>query len=448
MSGALKNGKHMKVGLVSFCNDGYPRDTLNNWLDACRQLLANYDLVDAGLVWDMTVAREKSPLLRGCDAIVVPCLSACGSAYSVEFLREYFHLPILLWMAGGEIEPSGRFITGAAGAGFASLRMPLQRMGAQRIMTLVGKPSDPATKKSLERCMRVLNAYCSLRHATILMVGYSDLGFYSGTFDPQSVKKLLGTEIVHIPSLLLPQLMEQAAKTEIDDFVARYADWTDGAGAKPGEIENIARLYSALKQLIQMYHADGISVKCFEGFTLCSGFTPCIPLSVLGSEVCSACKCDINAMLSQLILRYLTGEPAAFMEIYDVNNGNVLMANCGLTPCHHIVGCRHTDRFTWGDVDGIIDASQRRTGRATLLRLDRGTEGSYVMHCVCDEAVTATAWKELGWDDPAPAFPSIELRTDADAFMRNALGQHYAVCYEDVADELRMLAELLKIDYI
>ncbi len=430
----------MKFGVVSFCNDGYPQDALEARLAACERDV-RVPMVRAGLVKDRDSMQAKLRALDDADLIVVPCLAACGSGYAVDYLRRHFHKPIVLWFVGGVPEADGRMVTGAPAAGFTSLRYPLEKMGASKLLTLfadVGSAQAYFGELCAAMCARE-----RLRETRIGMVGYTDLGFYTGMCDPVSIKAKFGAEIVHLSLLEIARRADEASQAQIQEFLRQVRQWSGRERFSQTDMERCARLYAALEWAVDAYKLTALSVKCFEGWTGSLGFTPCIPLSLLGERISTGCKCDIHAMLGSVILESLAGQPPAFVELYDCMDGGVLFANCGMTPTHHVEGRRALDRFTWGDVDGVIDASIRKTGQATALRIDKSNENEYFYHAAAAQTTRPSAWKELGWDDPAPAFPSIVLQTDAHAFLRNAPGQHYALAYGDYTNQIKRLFELI-----
>lgn len=434
----------MKVGVVSFCNDGYPREELGHRLEECiRRLPEGYTVENAGLVWNAETGNRKLRALDDAQVVVVPCLAACGSVYAIDYLRRHFAKPILLWHVEGQKEEGRRFVTGASGAGFTSLRYPLAKLGAEHLNVHCGNDD-----RSLEAYFKAAAAYYALKEAKIGMAGYADLGFYTGTFDHISFKRIFGTEIEHISLLEIATDMETPDKKYVGAFMDEAAQWINPQQVGKEELENAAKLYVALMKQVKRRGLNALSLKCFEGITASVGFTPCMPLSLLGMNLSVGCKCDMHATLSMLVLQYLSGVPAAFLELYDQTDGRILFANCGMTPNHHVDGMRSIGRFGWGGVNGIIDTSKRKQGKATLLRIDKDEENHYIAHAVCANVLKPGAWKELGWDDPAPEFPSLEVETDAKQFLEKAPGQHYALAYGDYMQEIQIFLKLLNINFI
>ncbi|NLA83823.1 MAG: hypothetical protein GX854_04695, partial [Clostridiales bacterium] len=69
---------------------------------------------------------------------------------------------------------------------------------------------------------------------------------------------------------------------------------------------------------------------------------------------------------------------------------------------------------------------------------------------VTGEAVKPRSWEEVGWDQPSPQLPSIEviLDTPVDDFAQKVMCQHYIVTYGDNTAELKDLCKILNIEII
>jgi L-fucose isomerase-like protein len=160
---------------------------------------------------------------------------------------------------------------------------------------------------------------------------------------------------------------------------------------------------------------------------------------------------DGPGAVTQLMVRYLTGQAAPYMEFYEYMTDRVLLGVPDYVPSAVVDGPVRV--LPWpefgGFHDGILNVSRVRTGRVTLCRLaSRGDR--YRLHLATGEAVPPRDWAECGWADPAPHLPSLEVILDCpvDDFAQKVLGQHYIVAYGDVHSQLGDLCRLLGVDVI
>jgi L-fucose isomerase-like protein len=131
--------------------------------------------------------------------------------------------------------------------------------------------------------------------------------------------------------------------------------------------------------------------------------------------------------VTQLIVRYLTGQAGAYLEFYEFMKDRVLMGVPDFVPGAVAEGRVRARIAQFGQLaPGVLNVSKVKTGRVTLARLaSRGDR--YRMHIVTGEAVTPRQWEEAGWEQPAPQLPGLEVILDVPVkdFAQKVLCQHY-----------------------
>jgi len=67
---------------------------------------------------------------------------------------------------------------------------------------------------------------------------------------------------------------------------------------------------------------------------------------------------------------------------------------------------------------------------------------------VTGEGLPPRRWEELGWEAPAPFFPSLEIKLDVpiEEFVQKIASQHYFVIYGDHREEIYDLCKILNIE--
>jgi hypothetical protein len=168
-------------------------------------------------------------------------------------------------------------------------------------------------------------------------------------------------------------------------------------------------------------------------------------------DVASIPENDGLGSVTQLIVRYLTGQVGAYMEFYEFMADRLLLGVPDYVPSEVVDG--QTTVLPWpgfgGLKDGILNISKMKTGRMTLCRL--GYRGDrYWMHVVTGQAVAPRPWEEAGWEPPAPQLPSVEFIPDTpvEDFAQKVLAQHYIIAYGDQRAALTDLCLLLGIEAI
>jgi L-fucose isomerase-like protein len=150
------------------------------------------------------------------------------------------------------------------------------------------------------------------------------------------------------------------------------------------------------------------------------------------------------------MVRFLTGQAAAYLEFYEFFRDRVLLGVPDYVPAAVTEGPVQVRLTAFGLFsEGVLNVSKIKTGKVTLCRLaSRGDR--YRLHIVTGQAVTPRSWEEAGWAPPAPQLPSLEVILDSpvEEFAEKVLGQHYILAHGDIRPALVDLCKLLGIEVI
>mgnify|MGYP002676435467 FL=1 len=169
--------------------------------------------------------------------------------------------------------------------------------------------------------------------------------------------------------------------------------------------------------------------------------TLCVPLSMAAAEdFVTSCEGDILCTVSMLILNYLTGQVIAYGDAIN-HKGNVLkLSPCGFMPYKLAAGRREVRNFMEGvGFTGIQNSFTMKPGRVTLLRLVEDI-GGYHFLCTAGEGLADTKLRQ-------GCMPALDVIPDCDTseLARHYAGQHFALCYGDVTEDISGLAGMLGI---
>jgi L-fucose isomerase-like protein len=384
------------------------------------------------------------------DAIIACVTAWTETPVIVGILRDYLHLPILLWGRGG-YTVNGRLVSPAAQAGTSAALDTLKSLGA-KMKYIYDYPDSPMSLERVRDFCMAAKAVNVMSHSRIGMMGYADMGLYSLMFDGLEVRKRLGLEVESYDMLEIEQAMQKLPKERVEGLINEWqASWEFEQPVATLIMERVARLSLALEDKIDQRGYLAASTKCVYGVTKYMGCTACMAQSMLGDKAHFVCENDVPGMITQTMLGLLTGQTTTFLEMYEYYPDRLLTGVCGFTPTSFIDGGKVSVRgHSWGGSSGgIVNTAQMKTGRVTLARLSLHGD-RYRMHILSGEGVKPRAWEELGWAAPAPNFPSLEIIPDGgvEDFANKALAQHYAVVYGDHRQKLVDLCELLDIEVI
>lgn len=446
------------VGFVGFGEVNTPRPLIDDRCDAVADKLraAGLNLHVTAPVFDdpqgVEAQRALDELRAGAPDVLVLCVAGWIPSWAVfRVIEPLKHLPmVLLGLSGWQEE--GRWVTTADQAGSTALRLPMEEMG-YRFTYLVTRRGGEVPYDAVVNYCRAAEAAIRLRDAVIGMAGYRDMRLYGTLYDGLSLKREIGPEVEHFDLLELQQLMENTDPAEVNAIAAETRKrWKFLKEPQSGTMEQSVSLYLALRQKIADRGYSAFSFVDVDGVKRLMGFAPAGALTLLHDNlnIPTVPENDSLGAVTQLMMHYLTGQIAAYLEFYEFTETGAVMGVPDYVPAEIVDGDVTVLPNAFGDFgEGLLNVSSLKTGRATIARL-AASNGYYYMHIMTGEARKPAAWEEAGWAPPAPQLPSIEFDFDDDSeeFIQNVLGQHYIIAYGDHRASLEALCEVLDIDVI
>ena len=151
----------------------------------------------------------------------------------------------------------------------------------------------------------------------------------------KAVKDVFGTDIV---TMGYDKVNEYYKRVRDEDAKALAKQWIENAvttiGISEDEIIRDAKMYYALKMAMQEVGADAITIDCikalfFIGQALLPAF-PCLALAQLNNEGYTAvCEADINAVITQLLMRHISGKPGFISDVtLDTSSNQAFYWHC------------------------------------------------------------------------------------------------------------------------
>ena len=444
----------LKAGFVAFGSKDFPREPIERRAEEARKGVGGkgIELVSAGPVSTLAQAHQAvEDLKKGEFDCVILCITAwTESPLVMKVARAFAHKPMLLWGMGG-FTRQGSLVAPAAQAGTTGLREPLAAAGF-KFKYIYDWPDSPMNLDQVLSFVKVAQAVKKLAHARVGMMGYGDMGLYVTMFDGLSLRAKIGPEVEVFDMLEITRKMEKVSREDLAATVTRMKqNWKFQSQVAEETLEKVARIYLAFKERIREGGYEAISIKCVDGMKKHFNFPPCMILSLLTEEVTGICEDDALSAVNQLMIKYLTGQPAPYVEIYEFMKDRIITGVCGFIPPGVAEGDLCATAYGgWGGLsEGMMNVSKMKTGRITISKLfARGDQ--YKMHIVNADGLAPRKWEELGWNPPAPRFPSLEIVPDVpmQEFAQKVVSQHYLVAYGDQREQLEDLCKILGIEVI
>jgi len=180
------------------------------------------------------------------------------------------------------------------------------------------------------RALRALAAVDMLARSKLLVV--KEMG--EGAFERLSklVSERVGTTLVHVKPDELIAEYERVSESEAEPVARR---WVSRALAvvepSPSEILKSARMYLAMKRLLEKHGAQGITIDCLSLFY--GGKLPAYPclgfVELLNQGFVAACEADVDSALTQMLIQYATGRPGFISDpVIDLGSRWIVYAHC------------------------------------------------------------------------------------------------------------------------
>jgi L-fucose isomerase-like protein len=361
----------------------------------------------------------------------------------VTALAEAVDAPIFLW-AVPEPRTGGRLrLNSLCGINLAGHALRLRGTAYKYAYAQTDDMDTIAQVKAIATAGRVRRR---LANGRLGVVGEHPDGLDTCHLDPLLLKDRLGTEVVSID---LPTVFTRAQGIEtekLDSARSRLDQKLDNLASLEQEpLRGTLGVYSALKEIAAAENLDGLAVRCWPEFFTELGCAACGAMSMLSDEkIPCSCEADVNGTITQLILQWLSDEPAFgsdFVSVdYDEDVG--VLWHCGLAP----LSMADPDVQPRGGIHSnrqlpLVMEFTLKPGTVTIARLSRATGELRVV---------------LGRGEMISGPPSFSgtsglirferpVRKVLDVILGEGLEHHLSMTYGDHLSSLLALAELLDL---
>ena len=448
-----------KIGFVCFGEVNTPIERLQMKHDEALQVLSalDYEFVDAGLVIDDPEYKTADAAVAKLQGLDMSCLVVCVAGWIpthavIRVTDPYRHVPMLLWGLCGWKE-NGRIITTAEQAGTTALRPALEALGYtfKYVYNIIGKPYPV---KKLNSYLAACCAKKNLRSARVGTMGYRDMLLYGTQYEGNSMRGQIGVEVEPFEMLEMVQNMESLDPAQIADGVRFVKEnWVFKKACDDSVIESGVKYALAISKKIKERGWEAITLIDVDGMKKLLGFPPAMVFMLLEHYcgVLTVPENDVMGAVTQLIMKYLSGQIVPYLEYYEFFENSMLIGVPDFVPKAATQGDVTVLPAAFGLLNSsLLNVSKVKTGYVTCARLVY-LKGKYKMHVYTAEAKEPPAWNEYGWDDPAPQLPSLEVFPDSctvEEFAQKVSSQHVILAYGDFTEELRDFCRMLDIELV
>lgn len=341
------------------------------------------DINNEGLLYqecDRIKIREKFRA-AGIDGLFFPH-GNFGTEYECARLAKEMGVPVLLWGPRDERpEPNGVRLRDTQCGLFATGKV-LRRFGVPFTYMTNCRLTDPEFERGIKTFLAVCSVVKTFKNIRILQIGPRPYDFWSTMCNEGELLERFNIQLAPIP---MPELTEEmkrvkAQGVEVPKTIS-YCRSCMNIEIKDDELENVAALKVAMKNLAAKYGCNAIAIQCWNELQHEIGIMPCAANSMLNEEgIPTVCETDIHGAVTALMVEAASlDDKRSFFADWTVrhpdNENGELLQHCGPWP---ISVAREKPSITYPlafDYPGAV-AAEAKHGQVTLARFD-GDNGEY-----------------------------------------------------------------------
>ena len=436
----------IKVVFVGFGEINSPKELIDAKCSEAREQIKSlgFEVISTETVTDDPENKDVNRAIKDLsgkefDALIISLAGWIPSHAVISVTSKFKDKPMILWGLSGDIQ-DGRVVTAAPQAGTTALRKVFEDLGYKfrYIYNVIGQPVPLEKIKSF---ILAASASKALQKTKVGMMGYRDMKLYNTLYEGLSLKSKIGVEVEYFEMLEMLRASEKADQEEINTVLQKIKNEWDFV--KPIEEDFLKQgiaYYLAVKVIAEENHFNAVSLKDVDGMKKLLNFPPAMIFMLLADEtgLCTIPENDTMGIVTQLIVKQITGQSAAYLEYYEFFETSVLMGVPDFVPGEVVDGKVTVTQAAFGGISGgLLNISKIKTGKLTMARLSN-TGSRYTMH-ICTGEGKLKDWEEAGWDYPAPQLPSLEIFIDVpmEDFTQKISGQHYIIAFGDHTQALK-----------
>ena len=376
------------------------------------------------------------------DLLLLAQASFADSAMLLDLARA-IDKPLLLW-AFPEATVGGRLrVNSFCGINLAA--HGLRRAGIHYDY-IYAPPDDAAAMEKVAHVAKAAHIKSRLIGARIGRFGENPDGFDTCLVNRAGLKTRFGVEITQYDLDAVFGRARECDAASVRQLSAQMGQRLAGYSEMDSKAaDGTLATYLTLERMAESEKLSGVAVRCWPEFFTELGCAACGAMSLLSDAMTpSSCEADVNGTITQLILGWISGQPAfgADLVSVDVENDEAALWHCGLAPLSMADPNRQPEATIHSNRElPLLMQFPLKPGRVTLARLSEAT-GDFRLVIGGGEMLEAP---------PAFTGTSGVIRFDSgaeaamDTIMREGLEHHISLTYGDHAAVLEALARQLDL---
>ena len=341
------------------------------------------DINEEGLLYD---DRDVDPIAEKfkreqVDGIILPHCNF-GTEYVCARLAKKMNLPVMLWGPLDERPDDNGVRLRDTQCGLFATGKVLRRFQIPFTYVTNCRLQDPVFERGVKDFAAVCNVVKTFRNIRILQISTRPFDFWTTMCNEGELLERFNIQLAPIPMTELTEEIKEVKgeKGRLTEMIT-YIQENMEIKIKDHDVENVAALALAMKNLVKKYECSAAAIQCWNALQTEIGIMPCAANAILNEEgIPVVCETDIHGAVTALLAEAAgMGETRSFFADWtirhpDMENGELLQ-HCGPWP---ISIAREKPQLTYPlafDYPGSITAEAKH-GEVTLCRFD-GDNGEY-----------------------------------------------------------------------
>ena len=305
-----------------------------------------------------------------------------GTEYVCARLAKRLGLPVLLWGPRDERPDENGMRLRDSQCGLFATGKVLRRFEVPFTYLTNCRLEDPEFEAGIRNFLAICNVVDVLRHTRILQIGPRPFDFWSTMCNEGELLEKFNVQLSPIPLPELYDAMKDAKAEGIEvEQVVEYCNCNMCVNVTDEQLENIAALKVAMKNLVEKYGCNAVAIQCWNALQDGIGIMPCAANSLLNEEgIPVVCETDIHGAITALMAEAAGMDKArSFFADWTVrhpdNDNGELLQHCGPWPISVAKEKPSIDIPVAFEYPGSVMAEAKH-GPMTLCRFD-GDGGEY-----------------------------------------------------------------------
>ncbi|MGC9004726.1 MAG: hypothetical protein ACP5KZ_08510 [bacterium] len=292
------------------------------------------------------------------------------------------------------------------------------------------------------RAVRLFEVIKRLEQSKIIVVTDGDVSAVA-----KKVKELFGTIVEGVTSDEVNSIYRRVRLSSAEEWADKWIKEAEKVVEPTREdIVKAARLYIALKSLMNSRKADAVTVNCL-GLVYGNRLEayPCLAFFQLNNEGSTGCcEADVDSTITQLMMRYLTGRPGYISDpVLDTATNRIIYAHCVATnkvfgpdgPSNSYIIRSHAEDGKGASVQSLLPLGEK----ITTLRISIW-DSTLVLH---------TGKTVANIDEPKGCRTKLAAEVDARKILKNWTHTwHRVTFYGDWREDVKNFAKLKNLRVI